>query len=440
MSGLGRVRQKAQNEKRTKFTALLHHLTPELLTQSFYQLKKDAAEGVDEVTWKEYREELVERIKDLHDRIHRGSYRARPVRRTHIDKPDGSKRPLGIAALEDKIVQKATCTILNQIYETDFKGFSYGFREKKSPHNALDALYVGIIRQNVNWIQDADIKNFFDKIDHDWMMKFLEHRIGDKRILRLIMKWMKTGYIEDGKRVRQEVGIPQGTVVSPMLANIYLHYTLDLWAERWRKTKAKGKMTIVRYADDFIVGFQYREDALHFQTDLKERLRKFGLEINEKKTRLIEFGRFAESNRRDRGDGKPETFEFLGLTHMCSRNKKGGFFIRRKTSKKKFKKKCREVKKEIRKRMHADAKATGLWLRSVIVGHQNYYAVPGNLQMVKEFRDQLIRAWLRSLRRRSHKGQNLTWQKFCKRYKKWLPKVRTIHPFPSVRFDALHSR
>lgn len=440
LSGLYRVRQKAQKGKEERFTALLHHVTPELLRESFLQLKREAAAGVDKVTWGEYRKNIVELIPDLHERVHKGSYRARPVRRTYIEKSGGRKRPLGIAALEDKIVQRAVVTVLSQIYENDFKGFSYGFREGRSPHDALDALYVGIERRKVNWILDADIEGFFDNIEHEWMMKFVEHRIGDKRILRLIRKWMKTGYIEDGKRVRQEVGIPQGTVISPLLANIFLHYTFDLWAERWRKKKAKGNVIIIRYADDIVIGFQYHQEGQRLRKELGERLRKFGLDLHGEKTRMIEFGRYAESNRRKRGEGKPETFEFLGFMHICSRNKRGGFFIRRRTNKKRFRKKCREVKKEIRRRMHEEVEATGKWLCSVIVGHQNYYAVPGNMTMVKEFYNQTVTAWLRTLRRRSHKGQNLTWERYNKKKDRLIPKVRLVHPFPNVRFDAKHSR
>lgn len=440
LSGLCRVRQRAQRDKEVRFTALLHHITPELLTWSFYQLRREAAIGVDKVTWEKYREKLTESIQDLHEQVHRGSYRAQPVRRMYIEKDDGGKRALGIAALEDKIVQQAVVKVLNQIYESDFKGFSYGFREGRSAHDALDALYVGIEREKVNWVLDADIESFFDSIDHEWMMKFLGHRIGDKRILRLIRKWLKTGYIEDGKRVRQEVGIPQGSVISPLLANIYLHYTLDLWVEKRRKKEKTGRMIIVRYADDFIIGFQYRRDALEFQKELEERLKRFRLKLHAEKTRIIEFGRYAESNRRRRGEGKPENFEFLGFTHICSRNKKGGFFMRRKTNKKRFAKKCREIKKELKRRMHGDVRVTGIWLRSVIIGHQNFYAVPGNMTMVKEFYNQTIKVWLQTLRRRSQKGQNLTWERYNSIKDRLIPKVRLVHPFPNVRFDAKHSR
>ncbi len=433
--GLYGVRRKALQEKNAKFDNLFHHLTPELLTNSFYELKRKAASGVDEITWHMYKEGSAIRIIDLHERLHAGSYRAQPVKRTYIDKADGRKRPLGITALEDKIVQHAVATILNQIYETEFMGFSYGFREKRSQHNALDALYVGMSRCKINYILDADISAFFDKINHDWLLKFIEHRVVDRRMLRLIKKWLKVGIIEDGKRMPQEIGTPQGSVISPLLANIYLHYTQDLWANQWRGKHAGGDVIIVRYADDTVVGFQYKNDAENFLRALTERMGKFGLDLHPDKTRLIEFGRFAESNRLKRGEGKPETFDFLGFTHSCSKTRTGRFFIRRKTIKKRFIQKCKDVKEELKERMHDNVKETGKWLNSVIRGHQNYYAVPGNMNLVKSFYDQTTRAWLHSLRRRSHKGQKFTWKRFEKLIRWLIPRVRVVHPFPSQRFQ-----
>ncbi|MCP4614423.1 MAG: group II intron reverse transcriptase/maturase, partial [Planctomycetes bacterium] len=320
--------------------------------KSYYSLKKNVAAGVDEVTWHEYKEGSTGRIADLHERVHAGSYRAQPVRRSYINKSDGRKRPLGVTALEDKIVQQAVATVLNQIYETDFMGFSYGFREKRSQHNALDALYVGISRCKINYILDADISGFFDKINHEWMLKFLEHRVADRRILRLIRKWLTVGIVEDGKRTPQEIGTPQGSVISPLIANVYLHYAQDLWAHQWRNRHAGGDVIIIRYADDSVVGFQYKSDADRFLKDLIERMGKFGLELHPDKTRLIEFGRFASANRRKRGEGKPETFDFLGFTHSCSKTKTGRFFIRRKTIKKRFVQKYKEVKQKLKERMH----------------------------------------------------------------------------------------
>jgi len=434
------VRRKAQQDKDARFNNLFHHITPALLTKSFYSLKKNVAAGVDEVTWHQYKEGLAERIADLHERVHAGSYRAQPVRRSYINKSDGRKRPLGVTALEDKVAQQAAATVLNQIYETDFMGFSYGFREKRSQHNALDAIHVGISRCKINYILDADISGFFDKINHEWLLKFLEHRVADRRMLRLIRKWLKVGVVEDGKRTSQDIGTPQGSVISPLLANVYLHYAQDLWAHQWRKRHAGGNVIIVRYADDSVVGFQYKNDAERFLKDLVERMGKFGLELHPDKTRLIEFGRFAEANRRKRGKGKPETFDFLGFTHSCSKTRKGRFFIRRKTIKKRFVKKCKEVKQELKERMHDNVKETGKWLNSVIRGFQNYYAVPGNMNLVKSFYDQTTRAWLHTLRRRSHKGQTFTWKRFEKLIRWLIPRVRIVHPFPNQRFQRWYPR
>jgi RNA-directed DNA polymerase len=435
--GLYGVRQRAEQYKDEKFTALLHHITPMLLKKSYYLLKHDAAYGVDELTWHEYYRDHHNRIEYLHERVHKGSYRAQPVRRTYIQKEDGRQRPLGIASLEDKIVQQAVHIVLSQIYEADFVNFSYGFREGRSQHDALDALYVGITQRKINWILDADIQGYFDNINHEWLMKMLEKRIGDKRILRLIRKWLKTGYIEDGKRVKQEIGTPQGAVISPLIANVFLHYALDIWAAQWRKNKARGDMIIVRYADDFVIGFQYYTDAVNFLTELKLRLERYGLKLHPEKTRLIEFGRYASGNRKRNGKGKPETFDFLGFTHICSKNKKGGFFLRRKTIKKRFRKKCKEVKQELWRRMHENIKTTGEWLGSVITGYANYYAVPGNMRIVKALYTRSVREWMRVLRRRSHKARSLKWKEFRK-YVEWLiPRPRLVHPFPDLRFRTL---
>jgi RNA-directed DNA polymerase len=432
--GLDGVRRKAESDKETKFTSLLHHVTATLLRKSYYQLRKDAAAGVDEETWLEYYVGHWDRIENLREQVHKGSYRAQPSRRSYIRKDDGSQRPLGIASLEDKIVQQAIRTVLNQIYETDFVDFSYGFRENRSQHNALDALYVGITSRKINWILDADIKGFFDNLNHEILLDFMEKRIGDKRVLRLIRKWLKTGYVEEGKRVRQEIGTPQGAVISPLLANIYLHYVLDIWTSVWRKTKTKGDMIIVRYADDFVIGFQYYDEAVKYLTALHERLSKFGLTLHPTKTRLIEFGRYAAGNRKRKGKGKPETFDFLGFTHICTKNSKGYFSLRRKTKSKKMRKKLEEVKVELKKRMHEKMKTTGNWLATVISGHTNYYGVPGNMVAVKEFYKQCVRQWLRTLRRRSHKAQKLTWEIFRKKAEKLIPRPRLVHPFPEQRF------
>ena len=439
-SGLDGVRQRAKADKSMRFTSLLHHLTQELLRESFYELNRQAVPGLDGVSWKDYESELDERLKHLHDQVHRGSYRATPVLRRYIAKEDGTRRPLGITAIEDKIVQLAVVKILVAVYDADMLGFSYGFRIGKSQHMALDALAVGLIRRRINWVLDADIKAFFDQIPHDGMLELINKRIGDKRILRLIQKWLKTGYSENGIVHRQEIGTPQGSVISPFLANVYLHYVLDQWIEQERKSQVIGDVIVVRYADDFVIGFQYKVSAERFTWALRERFTEYGLTLHPEKTRLIEFGRYAVSNREKRGEGKPETFGFLGFTHICSINRRGGFFLKRVTIAKRLRKKANEIAGELRKRMHHPVSENGKWLRSVIRGYGQYYGVPGNSEAVKRFYDLIAKAWHKTLRRRSQKGSRLTWEKFNRVKNTWLPHIRICHPFPEVRFNALHSR
>jgi group II intron reverse transcriptase/maturase len=357
--GLSGVRRVARVRKQEQFTALLHHVTIRLLRESFEALKKNAAPGVDGVTWREYEAGLEDRLTDLHSRVHRGAYRAQPSRRVYIPKADGRQRPLGIAALEDKIVQQAVVTVLNEIYEADFKGFSYGFRPGRNPHQALDALNAGLQKKRVNWVLDADIKGFFDHVSHEWLLKFIEHRVADDRMLRLIQKWLKAGVSEDGEWSETTVGTPQGAVVSPLLANVYLHYVFDLWVEVWREKVAQGDMIVVRYADDLVAGFQHQTDAERFLRDFVGRLAKFGLEIHPEKTRLIEFGRFAASDRQKRGKGKPETFTFLGFTHYCGRNSKGHFVVWRRTAAKRMRARLQAIKQELRRKMHEPAAQVG---------------------------------------------------------------------------------
>jgi RNA-directed DNA polymerase len=438
--GLAGVRRAAKARKGEKFTALLHHLTIGLLRDSFYALKRQAAPGVDGVTWKGYEAGLEDRIRDLHSQVHRGSYRAQPSRRVYIPKADGRQRPLGIAALEDKIVQQAVVTILNQIYEVDFLGFSYGSRPGRSQHQALDALVVGMERRQVNWVLDADIRGFFDNVDHEWMLRFLQHRIADRRILRLIQKWLKAGVSEDDVWSETKVGTPQGAVASPLLANIYLHYVFDLWVEAWRKKCARGQVIVVRYVDDTVMGFERRDDAERFLRDLGERMRKFGLELHPDKTRLIEFGRHAERNRKQRGEKKPETFDFLGFTHLCGKTSKWGrFMVLRKTSSKRMRAKLRQIKQLLLGRKHDPVPQTGEWLRSVVQGYFNYHAVPGNGRSMGKFREQVARHWRLALRRRSQKSR-MTWDRFRPLAQRWLPVQRVLHPFPRQRFDAIHPR
>jgi RNA-directed DNA polymerase len=436
--GLAGVRKAARERKKEKFTALLHHLTVDLLKQSFQALKKRAAAGVDGVTWKEYEVGVEDRLKDLHSRVHRGAYRALPSRRVYIPKADGRQRPLGIAALEDKIVQLAMVRILECIYEEDFLGFSYGFRPGRSQHDALDAVTVGIERRNVSWVLDADIRGFFDQLNHEWLMRFIEHRVADVRMLRLIRKWLKAGVLDEGQWQETEVGTPQGAVISPLLANIYLHYVVDLWVQAWRKAAA-GDVIIVRYADDFVLGFQYRGVAERFQRELEQRLRQFGLELHPDKTRLIEFGRYAATNRRRRGEGKPETFNFLGFTHISGKQRmRGHFCVIRITTGKRMHAKLKQIKEELRQRMHHAVAETGQWLQSVIRGYFRYMAVPGNGARLSAFRRQVTRLWQHALRRRSDRRP--LWDRLRPLFDRWIPPVRILHPYPNVRFDARHPR
>jgi len=431
--GLSGVRQRARKDKHERFTALLHQVTVDLLRESYYALKRNAAPGVDGVTWKEYETGLAERLSDLHGRVHRGAYRAQPSKRRWIPKANGKQRPLGIAALEDKIVQQAVVTVLNQIYEEDFRGYSYGFRPGRSQHQALDALYVALQRKKVNWVLDIDIKGFFDNLDKEHLMEMLEQRIADPRILRLIRKWLNAGIIEDGVWSATKTGTPQGAVISPLLANVYLHYVIDQWTDQWRQA-AQGDVTIVRYADDAILGFQNEDEARQYLRQLQERLADFGLELNEDKTRLIRFGRFARMNREERGEGKPESFSFLGFQHLCAENSLGRFEVRRITDGTRRRKKLQELKQELRRRMHEPIAKTGEWLASVLLGYYQYHAIPGNLPVLKLFRTQVARLWFRALARRSQKRP--TWEKLGKVLQHWLPVPHVVHAFPDARFDA----
>ncbi len=436
---LERVRNAARQRKKEKFTALLHHIGVETLEVAFYALKRKAAPGVDGVTWQEYEADLERRLIDLHGRIHRGAYRPQPSRRTYIPKADGRQRPLAIAALEDKIVQGATVMVLNAIYEEEFLGFSYGFRPRRGAHDALDALAVGIDKRKVNYILDADIRSFFDSVSQDWLARFVEHRVGDKRIIRLIQKWLKAGILEDGTVTVSERGTGQGSVISPLLANIYLHYVFDLWAERWRRREATGDMIIVRYADDLVLGFQHENDARRFLDAMRARFEEFALSLHPDKTRLIEFGRFAAAGREKRGLGKPETFDFLGFTHICGCSRRGSFQLKRKSRRGRVRAKLKEIKGELRRRMHLPIPEQGSWLAQIIRGFFAYHAVPTNSAALSKFRHQIIRLWLRTLRRRSQKDRT-PWSRMVKLANDFLPKPEILHPWPSVRFAAMHPR
>lgn len=440
MIGLDRIREAARKDKELQFNNLMHHITVDLLREAFEALKKDAAPGLDEITWQQYDENQEENLSTLHQKVQSGSYRATPSKRIWINKEDGRKRPIGIAIVEDKIVQQAVVWILNQIYEEDFVGYSYGFRPGRSQHNALDAVWVGITQCRINWVLDADIRSFFDTMEHEWLMKFIEHRIADKRMLRLIRKWLRAGVSEEGQWDKTTVGTPQGAVISPLLSNIYLHYVLDLWFIKWRKKQAKGDVIIVRYADDFVLGFQYRNEAERFLQELQERMAKFGLELHQEKTRLIEFGRHALPNRAKRGEGKPETFDFLGFTHICAKTRKGKrFTIHRKTIGKRLKAKIKEIRLEIKKRRHDPVPEQGKWIRSVVQGLFNYYAVPGNIRVLKTIRDEVIKGWFQALKRRSQKS-NLTRKRTTKLFKTWIPKARILHPYPNERLRVTYPR
>jgi group II intron reverse transcriptase/maturase len=434
-SALDRVRRVARQDKDARFTALLHHVDVDRLRAAYFALRPKAAPGVDGVTWQDYGEDLEANLRDLHDRVHRGAYRARPSRRVYIPKADGRQRPLGIAALEDKLLQRAVTGVLNAVYEADFRGFSYGFRPGRSPHHALDALAAGILRKKVNFVLDADIRGFYDAIDHGWMLRFLEHRIADRRVLRLIRKWLKAGVIENGEWSETLEGAAQGASVSPLLSNVYLHYVFDLWADQWRRRHAHGDVVIVRFADDYVVGFEHRGDAERFLADLRGRLAKFSLELAPEKTRLIEFGRFASERRKARGLGKPETFQFLGFTHICGKTRNGRFQLKRITDAKRLRAKLHKVKTECRRRMHLPIPEQGRWLGAVVRGHLNYYAVPGNIKAVNAFRFQAARHWYQALRRRSQRTR-LDWDRMTRLAHRWLPPAQIMHPWPDARFDV----
>lgn len=431
-NALERIRQAAERDRQMQFTSLWHHVyNIEALRAAYHSLKREASPGVDGQTWRGYGEQLEENLTDLSQRLQRGAYRAKPVKRSYIPKPDGRQRPLGVTAVEDKIVQKAAATVLNAIYEVDFLGFSYGFRPKRSPHHALDALYAGIKIRKVSWVLDADIRGYFDAIDHKWLLKFIGHRIADKRVLRHIKKWLNAGVLENGSTRFSEEGVPQGGSISPLLANIYLHYVFDLWANKWRKVHARGDVVMVRFCDDFVVGFQHRQDAERFYSDLTERFRAFGLELHGGKTRIIEFGRFAAENRKRRGEGKPETFDFLGFTHICGTTRKGKFTILRHTIGKRIRAKLRILKEELRRRLHRPIPEVGKWLRTVVLGHYRYFGVPSNSRKLESFRYHVTCLWLKTLRRRSQRHRT-NWDRMGRLAARWLPLPRIYHAYPNL--------
>jgi len=437
-SALERVRQAAAKDKKLRFTALLHHIyNLDTLRMAYFSLKKEAAPGVDGETWRHYGEELEKNLPGLSERLKGGAYRAKPVRRVYIPKADGRQRPLGVTALEDKIVQRAAVEVLNAIYETDFLGFSYGFRPGRSQHQALDALYTGLLTRKVNWVLDLDIQCFFDGLSHEWLVKFIEHRVADRRVVRLIQKWLNAGVLEDEKRIRVEEGTPQGGSASPLLANVYLHYVFDLWVQAWRRKRTHGDVIIVRFADDIVLGFQEKADAEQFREELTERMRKFNLELHPEKTRLLEFGPFAIDQRRWRGEGKPETFNFLGFTHICVKKRSNGrFTVLRQTIRKRLQAKLNEVKAELQRRMHEPIPEVGKWLQAVVRGHIRYYGVPMNNSALALFRFQVGWLWHRALSRRSQNGR-VTWERMRRLTTRWLPLPTVCHPYPLRRMGVI---
>jgi group II intron reverse transcriptase/maturase len=435
-SGLERVRYAAQKNKTEQFTALFHHVYEVArLRAAYYAVKRDAVAGIDGETWKHYGKDLEDNLQGLSGKLKRGAYRANPARRGYIRKADGRQRPIGVLVLEDKIVQRAEAEVLSTIYETEFLGFSYGYRPKRDPHKALDALAVGIQTKKVNWVLDADIRGFFDTLNHDWLIKFVEHRVGDRRVIRLIRKWLTAGVLEDGERRKSEIGTIQGGSISPLLANIYLHYVFDLWIQRWRTKQAHGDIIVVRYADDFVVGFQHRDEAERLLTDLRKRLSEFGLELHPEKTRMIEFGRYAEENRAKRGAGKPDTFNFLGFTHICGKTRKGKYTVLRHTMRKRWQAKLKELKEVLRKRMHFSIPVQGQYLKAVLRGHFQYYGVPQNSRSLGMFRMAVGRLWWKILCRRSNKSY-VRWDRMNRYIARWFPLARVCHPYPSVQYGV----
>jgi len=436
-NALDRIRQAARRDRKLKFTSLWHHVYEiDRLREAYLGLKRQAAPGEDGRTWHDYGKNLEENLRDLSQRLIRGTYHARPVLRGYIPKEDGRQRPIGVPVLEDKIVQRATVKVLNAIYEEDFLGFSYGFRPGRSCHQAIDALAVGIQSRKVSYILDADIRGFFDSLDHEWLIKFVEHRIADPRVIRHVRKWLNAGVLEKGQRIEQEEGVPQGGSVSPLLANVYLHYVFDLWAEQWRHRHARGEVIIVRYADDFVVGFQHRSDADAFRVQLRERFRQFNLELHAEKTRVIEFGRFAREQRERRKEGKPATFNFLGFTHSCSKTQKGKFVVLRQTMSKRMHAKLKEIKLQLSRCIHAGIEATGQWLRSVVQGYMQYHAIPRNLRAVHRFRHWVSKLWREALSRRSQKS-TVRWDRMSQYIARWLPVPHVCHPYPETRLAVM---
>jgi RNA-directed DNA polymerase len=432
-TNLARVNEAARRAVQTRFTALLHHVDAEALARAFRRQKRRASAGIDGITGRLYEQNLEVNLQDLCTRIHTGRYRPQPVRRVYIPKADGGERPLGVPTLEDKLVQGAVAEVLSAIYEVDFLGFSYGFRPGRNPHQALSSLHTAIMSQNVNWVLDADIRSFFDSVDHEWLLRMLAHRIADSRVLRLVRMWLEAGILESDEWHETEQGTPQGAGISPLLANIFLHYVFDLWAHQWRRRHARGRVSIVRYADDFVMGFEVAADARRMLAALKERLAKFSLSLHEDKTRLIEFGRLPALARRQRGERRPGTFAFLGFTHYCGWTRDGRFIVKRKTQGKRLTRKLKALRQEAWRHMHAPLAEQHRWLSSVLRGHYGYYGVPHNYPALSAFHQEVRRIWRRTLRRRSQKAKRLHWDRFKAMLQHFpLPLPRITHPWTAA--------
>lgn len=434
-NALARIRHAAKKDKKQRFTALLHHIYGvDMLRESYYGLKRASAAGIDGVTWQHYKENLEDNLQVFSDRLKRGAYRAKAVKRMYIPKADGKQRPLGILVLEDKIVQGATVLVLNAIYETDILGFSYGYRPQRSQHQCLDALYVGLQTKKVNTVLDADLQGFFDHISHEWLIKFIEHRIADARVVRLIKKWLNAGVLEAGQRYRNEEGTPQGGVISPLLSNIYLHYVFDQWIQQWRIKPGRGDIIVVRWADDLIIGFQRSGIAKHCLRELQTRFKKFSLTLHPNKTRLLEFGPFAIKNRAERGAGKPERFTFLGFDQIVGKKRSNGMFVViRKTNRKRMRAKLKAVKAELKRRRHEPIPEIGKWLNTVVGGHNRYFGVPTNQAALSLFRYQIGGYWHHTLKRRGQRKSRYTWERMAQLIEHWLPKPKIHHPYPLCR-------
>ena len=439
LEALGRVRQAAERQRGVRLTALLHHIYAiDTLRAAFYELERDAAPGVDGQTWEHYGEALEANLAELSKRVRRGAYRPQPVRRVYIPKRGDAaqQRPIGVPVVEDKIVQRATVAVLSAVYESMFAGFSYGARPGRSAHQALAALDRGLMTKPVEWVLDADVRDFFGSLNQEELVRLVEKRIGDQRVVRLIRRWLAAGVLEDGAWTRSETGTPQGGSISPLLANVYLHYVFDEWVQGWRRSVVHGEVIVVRYLDDFVVGFQSQMAAEAFLAALRVRLEQYGLQLHAQKTRLLEFGRSAAQNRRRRGQGKPETFQFLGFVHSCGRTRAGRYTVRRHTVGERWRAKLKEVKAELRQRWHAPLPEVGRWLGAVVRGHYQYYGIAGNVRAIRRFRDEVGRAWRRALGRRSQKA-NVKWARMGRLLEQYLPRTHIVHPWPSVTFAVM---